>query len=174
MTIPAVEKIVEKNYKNILVLCTDATKNSRVFENKYNELKWKNNLDILATPTFVPLIETGQLEKLEKEIKNIFQNFEQGNFDQKKLNQKKYDACVLGCTHYPILENIFQKYFVWDIINPWKIAAQKFVDYLARHQEIEKKLTKNKTLEVFYTWANNFEILKSKRNHSFETKKVKA
>lgn len=158
VSIPIVEELVEKKYENILVICTQATKNSKVFETKYIQLWWKNNIEVLATPSLVPLIEKNNIEKLETEIKNI-------------LSKKNSNYLVLWCTHYPIVEDIFKKHFS-NTLNPAKIAAKKFVDYLNFHPEIENKLAKNKHLEIFYTWKNNFDILGFKWKKSFEVKKI--
>ena len=69
------------------------------------------------------------------------------------------DTLVLGCTHYPLLINIISE-FVPDhieILEQGHIIAEKLIDYLHRHPEIEKRLSKNQKLTFETTEAaDNF------------------
>jgi glutamate racemase len=62
------------------------------------------------------------------------------------------DAIILGCTHYPILQNEIQKFLPDGIklISQGEIVANSLKDYLQRHPEMESRLSKNNMLE-FYT-----------------------
>ena len=57
-------------------------------------------------------------------------------------------SILLGCTHYSWISDLVAELFPsQDIIDPSVEAATKFVDYLQKHPEIEKKLTKNGIVE---------------------------
>lgn len=107
-----------------------------------------------ACPMWVPLVENNQIETdgaayfIQKNIQNILQK------------DKYLDTLVLGCTHYPLLLDIIQKYVPKNIsiLEQGEIVAEKLLDYLKRHPEIDSKISKQKQL-VFQTTesAENFE-----------------
>jgi len=54
---------------------------------------------------------------------------------------------ILGCTHYPIMHKEFQKFMgkKVKVFDTGEAVARSLKEYLARHPEIEKKLTKSKS-----------------------------
>ena len=69
------------------------------------------------------------------------------------LNQApSIDAIILGCTHYPLIEDKIKTYLPdgVQLLSQGKIVANSLKDYLIRHPEIEIGCSKNKTL-TFYT-----------------------
>ena len=50
----------------------------------------------------------------------------------------KPDAAILGCTHYPLMQDIFQKALGPDVrlFSQGKIVAKSLADYLKRHPEM--------------------------------------
>jgi glutamate racemase len=91
-------KIKNKN-DNILILGTKATINS----NKYKDallLKDYKNITSIATGLFVPIVEE-QLENtqiLDKTLEYYFDDI------------TNIDAVILGCTHFPLIEDKISKY----------------------------------------------------------------
>lgn len=81
------------NYKNIGVIATQATVNSKVFSNNVNK-----NIKEVACPMFVPLIENNKKEEL-----NIY-------FNEYLDDLKDSDLIVLGCTHYPLIKKEINVY----------------------------------------------------------------
>lgn len=77
-----------------------------------------------ACPEFVPLIENGQITgaKLELAAEKSLQFFQGSGVD----------SLILGCTHYPLISNIIQKYVGENVhlVNPALATAQDTVDYL--------------------------------------------
>ncbi len=71
----------------------------------------------------------------------------------KPLMEKKVEAVVLGCTHYPIFKKDFKKILPKNIklISQDEIIPKKLKDYLKRHQEITKKLSHKKTIKILVT-----------------------
>ena len=99
-----------------------------------------------ACPLWVPLVENNEFDNEGGEyfIKNDIQAL---------LNESEnIDTILLGCTHYPLLEEKIKKYLPQgiDIISQGKIVAASLEDYLKRHTEIERNLSKNHAME-FYT-----------------------
>lgn len=101
----------------------------------YPELKVTQH----ACPMWVPLVEYGERGTEGAQF-----------FVQKEVNallseDPDIDAVLLACTHYPLLEQEIRKSLPERVrvIFQGDIVAEKTVDYLKRHPEIEKRLTKN-------------------------------
>ncbi len=99
-----------------------------------------------ACPMWVPLIENNEYKTQGADFfikKNILE----------LLNQSpSIDAIILGCTHYPLIEDKIKTYLPdgVQLLSQGKIVANSLKDYLIRHPEIEIGCSKNKTL-TFYT-----------------------
>ncbi len=98
----ATSNALEDKNKNILIIGTNATINSQAYEHKLISLGFKN-LQAKATGLFVPLVEEEifQGEILEATLKHYFHS----------LKNSHPDALILGCTHFPLLQNALQNYF---------------------------------------------------------------
>jgi glutamate racemase len=96
----ALEQKIKNKNSNILVIGTKGT----IATNRYaNELKQKGykNITSMATGLFVPIVEEGIFEGI------VLNSAMQHYFD--KL--KDIDAVILGCTHFPLIENQITQYF---------------------------------------------------------------
>jgi glutamate racemase len=117
--------IEEKNYKNILVMATNATINTHVFKNRL-----KNNVIEVACPKLVPAIEKNDMNAIDSIL------------DEYLENVQSIDSIVLGCTHYPIIKDKIRK----------KVGEQVDIidmgEILARNIQI-KDSTKN--IELFFS-----------------------
>ncbi|OIO30106.1 glutamate racemase [Candidatus Nomurabacteria bacterium CG_4_10_14_0_2_um_filter_30_12] len=96
-----------------------------------------------SAPMLVPLIEEGEKVLAIQFLKKYLKPF---------LN-KKLDAIVLGCTHYPFYKKEIKKILGKKIkvISQDEIIPKKLKDYLLKHSEIEKKLSKNKKAKILVT-----------------------
>jgi glutamate racemase len=58
---------------------------------------------------------------------------------------KKMDAVLLACTHYPIIQEQLQAISIDKIqlVSQGQIVARSLKDYLSRHKNIDAKLLKN-------------------------------
>ena len=112
-----------------------------------------------ACPMWVPLVENNEIETegadyfVKKNIQNILRK------------DKNIDTLILGCTHYPLLIKSISKYVPENIkiLEQGEIVAEKLLDYLHRHTEIEKRLTKNRkrifqTTESVETFENKAKL----------------
>ena len=96
-----------------------------------------------ACPMWVPLVENNEMDNpgadyfVKKNIASVFQK------------DKSIDTLILGCTHYPLLIDVIEKYVPDDvnILTQGAIVAEKLVDYLQRHPEMGQRLTKGSSLE---------------------------
>lgn len=101
-TEPAIKVACDNYYKNILVLATPATISSErtallVEQNK----KENENIYLTSCEGLAHAIETKNELEEEKIIKDIYE----------KYKNKDIDAIVLGCTHYPLIKPLINKYF---------------------------------------------------------------
>jgi glutamate racemase len=145
--IPAIEEsvLVTKN-KRIGVLATSSTVASHAF---LKEIKKKDeSIDVfeVAAPLLVPLVEVGEIHT--ESTKMIIKNYVD------EIKSHDVDTVILGCTHYGILEEEIKSCLGnISVINESMIVAHKLKDYLARHSEIENRLTKASG-RVFFTTDN--------------------
>lgn len=100
-----------------------------------------------ACPMWVPLVENNESDSEGADF-----------FVRRDLNllfsrDSKIDTLILGCTHYPLLMPLIQKYTPEhvNVLSQGKIVSARLKDYLLRHPEIDKKCTKNGTCRFFTT-----------------------
>ena len=69
------------------------------------------------------------------------------------LKHAHIDTLILGCTHYPLIEPEFSRRMGKSvtIVNSGKSQAEKTVDYLTRHPELEAVLTCGGAVHFFTT-----------------------
>lgn len=142
--VPTAEEVIKnKDIKRAGVLATISTVGSRVFEREIKKLNRDIKVFQQAAPLLVPLIENGGM----KWSKPILEEY------LRPLMKKNIDALILGCTHYPILKNEIGKIAgeKIKIFSQDEIIPSKLSDYLKRHPETDKKLTKKFRRDFFIT-----------------------
>lgn len=87
---PTINYIKENNYKSIGVFATSRTINSHIFKKLLPNVL----VEELACPSFVDLIESGNIEKIDT-----------SNY----VSKIKSDTIILGCTHYPLIKDKINK-----------------------------------------------------------------
>jgi len=139
--IPAAEECAKFN--RIGILGTKGTVDSNTFPIEIKKFNSKIKVFQNSAPMLVPLAEEGEVKNALPFIKKYLQPFA----------NKKLDALVLGCTHYPIFKNQIRKLLPKGVkvISQDEIVPKKLKDYLKRHPEIAKKLSKNKTAKILVT-----------------------
>lgn len=131
--------------RRIGVAATRSTVASRAFE---IELKHqKSNLNVIqqACPLLVPLIEEGWHKKPEARM--ILKKY------LRPLKSHNIDTLILGCTHYPLMIDEFKRIMGkrTRVLDSGKIVAESLQNYLTRHPEIEKQLTRGGKRKFFTT-----------------------
>lgn len=151
--IPAAEECIK--FGKIGVLETSGTVASNTFPREIRKLNKKAKIFQNAAPMLVPLAEEGEGKNVLPFIKKYLQ----------PLLNKKLDALVLGCTHYPIFKREIKKLLPKNIkiISQDEIIPKKLRNYFIRHPEIEKRLSKSKTTKILVTdMTKNIEKLSNK------------
>ena len=136
--IPTVEEALKNNENTIGVVGTPTTIRSDIYGVELKKIKPTVNVISLATPQLVPAIETNNFEQAKTAIKEYAQTFQ------------NIPALILGCTHYPLVKNIFQEYLPdTHLVTQDELMGQKLKDYLTRHSEIETQLSRDQTRQFY-------------------------
>jgi glutamate racemase len=135
--IPAAEEAAK--YGKVGILGTLGTITSNTFPDEIKKINRKTKVFQNSAPMLVPLIEEGEKVLAVQFIKKYLKPF----------TNKKLDALVLGCTHYPFYKNEIKKILGKKVklISQDEIIPKKLKEYFVRHPEVEKKLSKIKQQE---------------------------
>ena len=142
-----------KHPSHIGILATPGTVSSKSYVLELQKLNPDLVITQQACPMWVPLIEAGEHESDGADY-----------FVHKYLNElfakdPEIDTIILGCTHYPLLRKKIEQALAnmshpqpatcnpqpatCNLIEQGDIVAASLKDYLARHPEIEKDLTRH-------------------------------
>ena len=119
---PTIDYLKECTYSNIGVIGTKRTIESNIFQVP------GKNIKMLATPSFVPIIENNMIKEKEQDIINELSCFKQS------------DILVLGCTHYPSLK---------EVIDKMNIKTLDMGEILTNNLKIDNE--GNKTCELYFS-----------------------
>jgi glutamate racemase len=132
--------------KHVGILGTTGTIQSGSYEIELKKFAPQITVTQHACPMWVPLIEN-----------NEFDNPGADFFIQKHLNQlmtksAQIDTILLGCTHYPLLQDKIKTLLPDGItlLSQGKIVANSLTQYLQRHSTLENLCSKNGKM-AFYT-----------------------
>ena len=100
-----------------------------------------------SCPIWVPLIENQLYDTPGGEY------FIQHHVDALMAQDPDIDTVVLGCTHYPIIEQQIRKALPEHVhvVSQGDIVANSLADYLDRHSDMAARCTKSGTLDVYTT-----------------------
>ncbi|PUZ29595.1 glutamate racemase [Chitinophaga parva] len=123
------------------ILATNGTVNSHSYPIEINKFFPDVTVYQEACPLWVPIIENNEHEGpgadyfVQKHLNNILDH------------DANIDTLILGCTHYPLLMHKIRKYLPGGItvISQGKIVAHSLIDYLHRHPEMERRLSKEQS-----------------------------
>lgn len=127
------------------VIGTKATINSKVYDKEIYKINQHIKLFSKACPLLVPFIEENWHHK--PEAISVLRKY------IKPLKSCHIDALILGCTHYPLMQKEIKKVIGKSVkvLPSGEITAQSLKNYLERHPEIEKKLSKNRSRKFLTT-----------------------
>lgn len=136
---------------NIGVIATKGTIKSKAWENAILKYNKDAKITSLACPLFVPIVEEGFVNtKISEYAVNEYLS---------KFNDKNISSLILGCTHYPILENDIQKQIGSNVklVNIGTLSAFDTKKYLEENQL--QNDSKNKGKQTYYS-SDDFEAFK--------------
>jgi len=114
--------------RTVGLIGTKQTVNSNVYKKKIDDLDANVQLQSLATPLLVPMIEEGFFEN------NISDNIIRTYLANPHLDG--IEALVLGCTHYPLIQDEIKAYYQGRVavLDASDVVAQHVKTYLEAHQ----------------------------------------
>lgn len=151
---PLVEDAAASKAEKVGVIGTRGTINSNAYVIELGKLNDKIKVFQQACPLLVPLIEENWLNR--KETTSILRHY------LREVKRIQVDCLILGCTHYPILLKEIRSIMGRSCVvpNPGEVVARSLADYLKRHAEIEKQLSKNSKAEYVVTdLTENFKMM---------------
>lgn len=103
------------------IIATEASIRSRAYENHLQRLKPDAQVMSRACPLFVPLVENGRVEPGDVVIETVAAEY------LDVFRQAGVDTLILGCTHYPLLEQVIGAYMGPEValINSGAAAAEQ-------------------------------------------------
>ena len=138
--IPTAEEVARRGFKRVGVIATQATIQSRVYEQELAKLDPAIEVMSRATPLLVPLIENGGDKYAPEVINDYLSGFE------------GIEALILGCTHYPHYKDLIAMRLPRaEIISQDEIIPESLTLYLARHGEIAERLSRGGIRRFFIT-----------------------
>lgn len=138
--IPTVEALLEQGSKQALLIGTLRTVHSKKYEKELAKVSADILLHSVATPSLVPLIESGNIAGAFSELKKTLDTVDQ-----------PFDTLILGCTHYPLLKEYIRREYDVTVLSQDEIIPQKLATYLNNHPEIKTRLSARGTLEKILT-----------------------
>ncbi|MBS8229100.1 glutamate racemase [Vannielia litorea] len=149
--VPLIEALTERQWgdnspprevavKHVALFATPATVASRAFQRELAFRAIGVDVEAQACGGVVDAIEDGDMILAEALVRS--------HVDALKRKMPKPEAAILGCTHYPIMEEVFQ-----DALGPEvsvysqaSIVASSLADYLTRHPDKHGAGTETKFL----------------------------
>ena len=113
-------------YRRIGVLATEATVSSGAYPRAIHSLDGGAEVHQQAAPGLVSFIEEGDVAS--QALADAVRGFAE------PLKAKRPDVVILGCTHYPLIAPMLQRFFGRDVtlVNPAAEIAREVEDTLAR------------------------------------------
>lgn len=137
---PTVEKMDQiSRTKHIGILGTSGTISSQSYSMEIEKMFPHITVTGEACPMWVPLVENNEFTSPGADY------FVQKHLDHILSLDPRIDTLVLGCTHYPLLIDKIRHHLPSDItvFAQGEYVAESLVDYLGRHPEMNRKLTRN-------------------------------
>ncbi len=139
--VPMIEALTERQWgdnspprevamKNVALFATPATVASRAFQRELAFRAIGVDVEAQACGGVVDAIEDGDLMLAEALVRS--------HVDALKRKMPNPEAAVLGCTHYPLLEETFQEALGADVkvYSQADLVAESLADYLKRHPDM--------------------------------------
>ncbi|QQS20568.1 MAG: glutamate racemase [Candidatus Moraniibacteriota bacterium] len=168
--VPAAEEAARHTRNGrIGVLATPGTVASLAFEREIHKQDSRLQLFQVACPLLVPLIESGEADFPTTDA--VLERY------LEPLLKKGVDTIILGCTHYGILARRIRERVGKDItvLSEGEFLGEKLRDYLNRHPEYARAISRNGTRTFLTTdQTNRFQTLGSRfLGSAFESYRIK-
>ncbi|MBU3258425.1 glutamate racemase [Roseovarius sp. PS-C2] len=136
--VPLIEALTERQWgdnspprevavKHVALFATPATVSSRAFQRELAFRAIGVDVEAQACGGVVDAIEEGDMILAEALVRS--------HVDALKRKMPTPEAAILGCTHYPLMQNVFQDALGPDVqvYSQANLVAESLADYLTRH-----------------------------------------
>ena len=140
--VPLIEALTERQWgdnspprevavKHVALFATPATVSSRAFQRELAFRAIGVDVEAQACGGVVDAIEEGDLILAEALVRS--------HVEALRRKMPNPQAAVLGCTHYPLLQEVFQEALGADVrvYSQADLVAQSLADYLNRHPQMQ-------------------------------------
>ena len=143
---PTIQYVKKQKYKEIGVIATEGTIRNGAWEKKLKENIPNINVISRACPMLATIAEEGRATG--EEGRNAIIEY------MKPFKEKRIDKIILGCTHFPIYEQVIRKELGYDVelINTGRTVSNYLKKYLN-----EKNLMANKEIGKIETYLTKEE-----------------
>jgi glutamate racemase len=145
---PTVEAVGAMTHSNhIGLLATNGTVQSNSYPLEIHKIYQEIVVTAEACPMWVPLIENNEHTSSGADY------FVRKNIENLLVADPLIDTIMLGCTHYPLLEQKIKSLLPESIsiVSQGEIVAKSLVNYLQRHPEMDERCTKNASCHYLTT-----------------------
>lgn len=145
---PLVEEVTErKTFRTVGLLATEGVVASKAYLREIEKLDPTIRVFQKACPLLVPIIEAGEQDWEGAEM--IVRKY----LGELTAEAGAIDALLLACTHYPILYETIRRNLPArvELLEQGPIVAARLADYLRRHPEMERRLSRGGTREFLTT-----------------------
>ena len=153
--------------KHIGLLATPGTVQSNSYPLEIAKLHENIIVTSEACPLWVPLIENNEHNSVGADY------FIRKNVQQLLENDPLIDTIMLGCTHYPLVEDKIKALITAgiSIVSQGEIVAKSLADYLLRHPEMNEKCSQGGSIRYLTTesvekFASSASIFLNKEIHA--------
>lgn len=152
---PTVKRLLNHDKKSVLVLATLATVKTNRYKSFLNELDPSVQVYQEAAISLVDKIEANQLDDIDEDIKGYIDPY-----------FNKIDSIILGCTHYPIIKDRFERLYP-DLlfVDSRNLMVQLTKEKLEQHNI---KASKNNEQKICIQATGSIEKLKQASAHFFD------
>lgn len=133
--------------KHIGILATEGTVNSNSYILEIHKFFPELTVHQQACPLWVPLIENNEFNSDEGK------GFIKKDIDKLLAKSTEIDTIILGCTHYPIVQDLIENFLSPNIkvLSQGLIVASSLKQYLLRHTWLVKKLSTKQQIHFLTT-----------------------
>lgn len=145
---PTVEVLDELSItKHVGILGTSGTISSRSYEMEVAKMFPHITVTGQACPMWVPLVENNEFNSPGADY------FVRKYLDEILNQDQRIDTLILGCTHYPLLAEKIRTYLPESVtlFSQGEHVAKSLANYLLRHPEIDRNLTKKANMRFLTT-----------------------
>ncbi|MCK9232891.1 MAG: glutamate racemase [Syntrophales bacterium] len=144
---PSAEELLDRGCRKVGILATKGVVDSKIYTEELEGIDPPVEIFYQPCPLLVPIIEAGRHD--EDNCDNLVSEYLKRLFNQ----ESAIDTILLSCTHYPILYKSFRRHTPGHvkILSQGPIIADKLGDYLERHSEVEKRLSRGAGRVFFST-----------------------